>query len=276
MTLILSAITKSHTVQVSDRRLTDYNGDPLNDHLNKAISLVCRNGHFCVSATGAGFIGSKPTLSWLAEKLYGYNNLPFRVVDVIRSLRSDLDQIRNQIYHPITVVFAGTERIRTSGLATFIKVTNDYRLTKRKNSEFVVMVPNELRASNVYFDAAGATQALNERALGVLEFAAKKFASDEKPRELMLALARVIRIASYSPADGRLIGRNCMGQYVPHASNRFLFSSLPEHESPVDEAPQLVSHGLLVSEMHSWVGDQEDVPPPWAPFISQKSEREES
>jgi hypothetical protein len=66
MTLILSAVAGEYAIQVSDRRLTDFNGRLYDDEANKAV-LFC--GRMAFSYTGLGFMGRKRMDDWLTQAL---------------------------------------------------------------------------------------------------------------------------------------------------------------------------------------------------------------
>jgi hypothetical protein len=66
MTLVLSCITPSFVVQVSDRRLTKLDGSLADDETNKAVLFL---GHFVFSYTGLAYVGQTRTDRWLVERL---------------------------------------------------------------------------------------------------------------------------------------------------------------------------------------------------------------
>lgn len=66
MTLILSCLTPDFAIQVSDRRLTQLDGDVIEDEANKAL-LFC--GHSSFAYTGLARIGHERADEWLMERI---------------------------------------------------------------------------------------------------------------------------------------------------------------------------------------------------------------
>jgi hypothetical protein len=66
MTLILSCITEKYAIQVSDRRLTDRDGNLVDDYENKVTQY---GNDIAFGFSGAAYIGNKRTYEWLADVL---------------------------------------------------------------------------------------------------------------------------------------------------------------------------------------------------------------
>lgn len=72
MTLILCKNTDSYVCQVTDRRLTlSGSGDVAEEHVNKNLIYVARDGIVAIGVTGIAFLGRKPSDLFLAERLSG-------------------------------------------------------------------------------------------------------------------------------------------------------------------------------------------------------------
>jgi hypothetical protein len=84
MTLILSIITDEYIVQVSDRRLTRFDGSVFDDGTNKVLSWC---GMFSIAFTGIAFIDrkqTKPTLEWVQETLRSAKDIE-PAIELLRS-----------------------------------------------------------------------------------------------------------------------------------------------------------------------------------------------
>ncbi len=64
MTLILTLLSPTRVVQVSDRRLTDAKGGLVTDNANKAVMVWCDDAYFSVAYTGLAKVRCKDTRAW--------------------------------------------------------------------------------------------------------------------------------------------------------------------------------------------------------------------
>ncbi|UVK39914.1 hypothetical protein LHFGNBLO_001329 [Mesorhizobium sp. AR10] len=70
MTLILTVLSPSLVVQVSDRMVTS-SGRTFHAAANKAVVFPARDGFLSFGYTGNALFGGKPTDEWIAEQLWG-------------------------------------------------------------------------------------------------------------------------------------------------------------------------------------------------------------
>lgn len=91
MTLILSALTHSYVVQVSDRQLS-LGGKRIDPPTNKSV-IFC--GHIAYGYTGQAFIENKATELWLVDVLAGAQS-PTQALEAIASeLQTPLGVVAN-------------------------------------------------------------------------------------------------------------------------------------------------------------------------------------
>ena len=265
MTLILSALTPTHAIQVSDRRLTLPNGELYEDDRNKALALSCSNGHFCLSATGLGVIRGKPTSEWMADTICAENQGRFRLVDILRALKAGLDEVwRSQRKGlPLTIVGVGVDTTDDTTVPVHLLISNcepaDH-FRGETGREFAVAVRGLPIGQPISIEVQGCRAAVKDQTADTLNWALRHYRHPNEIGGLMSAFVKVIRMASHDPQLGRFIGRNCMGLYVPHLRHSFKFDYYPENGSPYSQAPPMVSKGMSMSHMVLWQGEMEDWP----------------
>lgn len=265
MTLILSALTPTHAIQVSDRRFTLPNGELYEDDLNKSLALSCSNGHFCLSATGLGKIRGKPTSEWIADIIYAQNKGPFRVIDIAMALKGGLDQVwqSQSKAQPLTIVGVGVETSGNTTVPIHLLISNCEPYQRFRGEiarEFVIASSNLPIGQPLKIRVSGYWPAIRDRTEETLIWTVRHFRNRNDPSGLMSAFVKVVRMASYDPQYGRFIGRNCMGLYVPHLKHSFNINYYPENASPYSKAPPMVSKGMRMYDMVAWQGDKGDWP----------------
>lgn len=93
MTLILSCMTQEYVVQVSDRRLTDFDtGSVVEDQSNKTL-FFCGCGQMAFAYTGLSRLGRLPTADWLIEHLARATSLPDGMEIITKAASSDLMRV---------------------------------------------------------------------------------------------------------------------------------------------------------------------------------------
>ncbi|MGH3908111.1 MAG: YecA family protein [Pseudonocardiaceae bacterium] len=70
MTLVIGMMNRSFAAQVSDRRISDRYGVPIDEESNKAVLLTCKDGRFVVGYTGLATFNRFQTKNWIVRALF--------------------------------------------------------------------------------------------------------------------------------------------------------------------------------------------------------------
>jgi hypothetical protein len=266
VTLIMTAVTKTDIVQVSDRRLSVGNR-PVDDQANKAICVVCRDGEFAIAYTGLADTGAGRTDIWLIDYLAYIDAGNLEVGPIVSALeREAAAWVSNVCFEArgLTIALAGVRY----GFGPFIAcVTNQ----EDKNANLLAPPPLHNFGSRWFLPKPGFERdkvdlwihGAEAAVQGEVETAIKKMrkrlftASSAGVAE---ALVKLIRRASTHPRYGRVIGRNCMVVSLPLAGGNFQATYYPEAASGQSFMPHLITAGQAFKDVRIWSGDG---PPPW-------------
>lgn len=161
MTLLITFLTHSHVVQVSDRRVTyrnrrDGSIDHFDDQRNKSI-LYC--SRFAIAYTGAARIRNSDADRWLAELLGQYDGISDAFNDMPRAL-GDLWSSNGFLGLRLAVQAAGWRR-DPQGLHPFAVTVSNFNLRSGD-----LLTTDGGRFGTTYYDLVGSV-AFSFTALGV-------------------------------------------------------------------------------------------------------------
>ena len=247
MTLIVTALSDSAIVQVSDRRLT-CDGVVYDDNANKAIVATCVDARFVIAYTGMGLIRGRygeRTDEWITNYLSSqplHRLRPHEVLDRLRAALTDtISQIRDiptsQV--ALTVVAAGFH----AGRPFLVEVTNfeDENGARLPQVAGVflrhVFLPSE-PFTRLDVVVHGTEQAVHDG----LNAAINKLRTrlfQQSPRRIARGLVQTLRIASKHPQYGKYIGRDCMANLVL-PSGKIISEYISEKKGKIVYAPHSV------------------------------------
>lgn len=114
MTLVVMAQNDHYAIQVSDRRLTEPNGDVFTDESGKAIVYNSHKCRLIFGFTGIAFLGEDPTREWLASTLRDVSPPDYEPPATLERLAERLTRkfsgnatLRNSMHRGLTVMFNG-------------------------------------------------------------------------------------------------------------------------------------------------------------------------
>ncbi len=229
MTLIITAITQSAIVQVSDRRLTWPNGKIYNDNTNKATIISCQDGYFSVAYTGLALIGKKPTGEWLLDFCYEIGaggldpstiltHLEQHAADALRSLAIE------QRYKGLTFVLAGIAHEQR-----FIMTTSNHAdaegMALPQVSDSFLSIGGRLEQS--YISVHGSIKAIESTCIRRMTKRREELVRLPGP-QIAKQLVSYVRMARRDAKHGKYIGGDCMSVVIlpitrsPYSTIRFM------------------------------------------------------
>lgn len=230
MTLIITAVDNDRVVQVSDRRLTDPNGEVHDHGANKAVCIGMGYVHFATSYTGLAYIGGRAredhrTDYWLLENLGeitrdGEPSLEEICSAISERAASALARLPSNVRRvPLTFVMAGYDRENRPFRAT---VTNTRMVSgmmatrDRFISDVRRVYPWDRRPDIHIAGAVAVFEAKDKHARALAELRTivvkhmKRHGDRLDDMQVARYLVSLVRAATTHPQFGHLIGRDCL------------------------------------------------------------------
>ncbi len=273
VTLILTLVDKNKMVQVSDRRLTKFNGEVHNDNVNKAVCIGMSHLHFAVAYTGLAYIGSARTENrtdyWLLEHLGSItrNKRP-TVENICRSFSEQATRTLSHLpgtFKPLEVVLAGYDLNNRGFRATISNMkVNEEGFVEVVRKRFVsdvrwfypwspkpeLYVAGVVPAFQANDPVARALKTCRDKVVQYLKVNHEKL-TEERVSETLSWLTR----AAHTHKDyGHLVGRDCLSVVAfPRAPRR---SALMQQDFGVPKKPNETAlftslyHPVAASSIH--------------------------
>lgn len=230
MTLIITAVDKDRVVQVSDRRLTDPNGEVHDHHANKAVCIGMGYVHFATSYTGLAYIGGRAredhrTDYWLVENLGeimrdGEPSLEDICSAIGERAASALSRLPSNVRGaPLTFVMAGYDRENRPFRATITNTRAGSGVMATRDrfiSDVRRFYPWDRRPDIHVAGAVAVFEAKDKyaRALAKVRTTVVRHMRRHSERLDDMQVARylvsLVRSATTHPQFGHLIGRDCL------------------------------------------------------------------
>jgi hypothetical protein len=155
MTLILNAISKKASLQVSDRLLSDRGGNTVDDS-NKAFVLVCGNARVTVGYTGLAKAANFHMMKWLISTLSDSISPDYSFFPIIRRFSArateDFSKLNVDTYHKrVSFIFSGYIYKQNEAISTIVLVSNfedfDEHVQDKANDKFSMFIPDAKKST---------------------------------------------------------------------------------------------------------------------------------
>ncbi|MBI3960620.1 MAG: hypothetical protein HY328_17565 [Chloroflexi bacterium] len=259
MTLIITALSETAIVQVSDRRLTNSrDGSILDDLAVKSLVVSCADAGFTMAYTGIAELGRKRTDIALADFLAAENAGSLDHIEIIELIRSYLSSEtaklrRFSFWHALTVTVAG---FNING--PFVAMISNFEDAAGKQ---LSVIDDDFRVTLFRRSAQPLPKLAlivngTEQAIRLVESAiepVRKRYIDRNPKELSDALVQLIRKSTEHREFGQRIGKNCLSTVVmSNGSSECWDYRTPE--SPEQHIPHFISRGVVYRDIKIWTG----------------------
>lgn len=258
MTLILSALTKTHAIQVSDRRLSDSTGKHFDHMANKAICCSCLDGHYSIAYTGLAEFNGKRTDDWISDTLYELRSTSRLTVEAsISYLEARFTEYFSRLhicqeYKALTMALVGvhhrdldSERRSTTPFLAIISNCEDpsrHHAFEVKDNFKTFVRRLQVNQKKFMCHPSGTTSAIDvalyHRSIRLIR---KNILDLDKPWTISTILSEVIRDASHHEENGWRIGRDLMIVSWPYLDESYFVEYSPENKTPYIYAPHWVA-----------------------------------